>query len=67
MNYSGSPSSAVAWDMLEALKPGENYTWRVNWQRALANNLQLTLGYEGRKSPNSKTIHTGSAQVRAMF
>lgn len=67
MNYSGSPSSAVAWDLLEALKPGENYTWRVNWQRALANNLQLTLGYEGRKSPNSKTIHTGSAQVRAMF
>jgi hypothetical protein len=67
MNYNGSATSAVAWDMLEALKPGQNYTWRVNWQRALANNLQLTLGYEGRKSDATKAIHTGSAQIRAMF
>jgi hypothetical protein len=67
MDYSGSISSAVAYDMLEALKPGRNYTWRTNWQRALANNLQLTLGYEGRSSPGVRVIHTGTAQVRAMF
>lgn len=67
MDYSGPVSSAVAYDMLEALKPGRNFTWRANWQRALANNLQLTLGYEGRSSPGLRIIHTGTAQVRAMF
>ncbi|GAB4132298.1 MAG: hypothetical protein Fur0041_03480 [Bacteroidia bacterium] len=65
--YNGNVSSAVGYDMLEGLKPGQNFTWRLNWQRALAQNLQLTLGYEGRKTPGNFAIHTGSAQVRAMF
>lgn len=65
--YSGVASSAVGYDMLEGLKTGENYTWRVTWQRSLAQNLQLTLGYEGRKTPGTDMIHTGSAQVRAIF
>jgi hypothetical protein len=67
INYSGTVSSAVGYDMLEGLKPGQNFTWKINWQRSLAQNLQLTLGYEGRKTPGTKTIHTGTAQVRAVF
>lgn len=67
INYSGNVSSAVGYDMLEGLKPGQNFTWRVSWQRSLAQNLQLTLGYEGRKTPDNKVIHTGTAQVRAVF
>lgn len=67
IDYSGSVNSAVGYDMLEGLKPGENYTWKLSWQRSLAQNLQLTLGYEGRKTPNTNMIHTGTAQVRAVF
>lgn len=65
--YTGNVNSSVGYDMLEGLKPGQNFTWKISWQRALAQNLQLTLGYEGRKSPGVKTVHTGTAQVRAIF
>jgi hypothetical protein len=67
IQYTGGISSAVAYDMLEGLKPGQNYVWRLNWQRALGGSLQLTIGYEGRKTPNVNTIHTGTAQIRAVF
>ncbi len=67
IKYNGLENSAVGYDMLEGLKTGQNLTWKVSWQRSLADNLQLTLGYEGRKTPGVKTVHTGTAQVRAIF
>ncbi len=65
--YTGTVSSTTGYEMLEGLKPGENFTWRAGWQQSLGGSLQLTLGYEGRKTPDNKSIHTGTAQVRAMF
>lgn len=65
--YSGTVNSTTGYEMLEGLKPGENFTWRAGWQQSLGGSLQLTLGYEGRKTPDNKPIHTGTAQVRAMF
>jgi hypothetical protein len=67
IKYNGVESSAIGYDMLEGLRAGQNFTWKVSWQRSLATNLQLTLGYEGRKTPGANFIHTGSAQVRAIF
>jgi hypothetical protein len=67
IKYSGLENSAVGYDMLEGLRTGENFTWKIGWQRALADNLQLTLGYEGRKTPGVSVVHTGTAQVRAIF
>jgi hypothetical protein len=65
--YNGTVNSTTGYEMLEGLKPGENFTWRAGWQQSLGQSLQLTLGYEGRKTPDNKPIHTGNAQVRAMF
>ncbi len=67
IKYNGVESSAIGYDMLEGLKNGENFTWKMSWQRSLAQNLQLTLAYEGRKTPGTKVIHTGNVQVRAIF
>ena len=59
--------TSLAFEMLDALKPGQNITWGVAYQRNLANNMQLSLTYDGRKSQGTKAIHTGGAQVRAYF
>jgi hypothetical protein len=65
--YIGEENSTIAFELLDALQPGINYTWNCSIQRTLANNLQLTLNYNGRDSDATKTIHTGGVQVRAFF
>jgi len=65
--YNDAENSPLAYEMLDGLKTGKNYTWSVGYSRTLANNIQLTLTYDGRQSPGIKTIHTGNAQVRAFF
>lgn len=67
IKFNDAASSPLAFEMLESLKAGNNLTWKLSWQRTLANNMQLNIGYEGRRSPGVNTIHTGSAQVRAYF
>lgn len=67
IKFNDAASSPLAFEMLESLKAGNNLTWKLSWQRTLANNMQLNIGYEGRRVPGVNTIHTGSAQVRAYF
>ena len=67
INYKGNSNSAIGYEMLEGLQPGTNFTWQINIQKKMANNIQLTLNYNGRKSVDVKTIHTGGVQLRAFF
>ena len=53
--------------MLEGLQPGKNYTWSVLFYRKINSFLNLNLNYLGRKSETSKTIHTGTIQLKALF
>jgi len=65
--YNAATNTQIAYEMLEALRPGQNYTWNANWQQKLSNGLQITFVYEGRKSPTSNTVHIGRMQVSALF
>ncbi len=65
--FVGNPLSAVAYQMLEGLQPGKNLTWRLLFQRNLTKYLDANINYQGRTSETSKTIHTGSIQLRAFF
>lgn len=67
INYTGESNNALSFEMLEGLNPGTNFTWNLTIQRKLAKNLQLNLIYNGRKSEDNAAIHSGGAQVRAMF
>ncbi len=65
--FKGDELSAAAFAMLEGLQPGRNLTWRLLLQRNLTQYLDLNINYQGRKSENSTTIHTGNVQLRAFF
>ena len=67
INYNGNASSAVGFEILDGLQPGLNATWGVSYQRVLANNLQISINYNGRQSPGINMIHTGGIEARAFF
>lgn len=66
-NFSGNTQSAVGYQMLEGLQPGNNFTWVINWTQKLNNFLFLNLNYNGRGAKDTKTIHHGMVQLRASF
>lgn len=66
-DYKGNANTPVAYQMLEGLQPGTNFTWTLLAQKKLTNFLDLNLSYFGRKTETSKTIHTGSVQLKAYF
>lgn len=65
--FTGSTFSPVAYTMLEGLQPGTNFTWNLLFQKRITKYLDANLSYFGRNSENSKTIHTGTIQLRAFF
>jgi hypothetical protein len=67
IDFQGNASSAVGFELLEALKPGNNATWNLGYQRNVSKKLQISIQYTGRKSESSRTIHTGGMEVRAYF
>ncbi len=67
INYLGNSNSPVAFELLEALKPGKNVVWNVTYQRNISKNLQLSIQYSGRTNPASRTIHAGGMELRALF
>ncbi len=67
IQFEGDENSASGYELLRALRPGTNLTWLVNWQQKIAGGLQLSINYEGRKSPDRAVVHVGRMQVRALF
>ena len=65
--FEGSAFSPVAYQILEGLQPGVNYTWRGLLQKRITKYLDVNVSYFGRKSRLNKAIHTGSIQLRAFF
>ncbi|MBU2950670.1 hypothetical protein KO493_08180 [Tamlana agarivorans] len=65
--FEGDANTPVAYQILEGLQPGKNFTWSLLAQRKLTKFLDLNLSYFGRKTETSKTIHSGSVQLKAYF
>lgn len=68
IDYNGLPNSPVGYEMLQALTPGNNVIWNLNWLQKIGEGLQMTMVYEGRNSQGlNRVVHTGRMQVSALF
>lgn len=67
ISVTGATNPTLELTLLEGLKKGKNFLWGLTLNRQLAANVQMSLRYEGRKTGDSRTVHLGSAQVRATF
>ena len=67
IDFNGDQNTPIAFEMQEGLRDGTNFTWGIGYQRTLSNNMQLNVNYDGRRSPDAPTIHTGGVQVRVFF
>ncbi|NQY10755.1 MAG: hypothetical protein HRT71_14750 [Flavobacteriales bacterium] len=69
--YNNNPESlnspSLTYEMLSGLQKGENVTWKLSFQKKLANNMQISINYNGRYSESANVVHIGGAQVRAFF
>ena len=60
-------ASTVGLEVLQALRPGTNYTWSLNLEQRLTNGLNINVAYDGRKASGSTIVHTGRMQVAVLF
>jgi hypothetical protein len=67
IDFTGVENSPTGYELLEALRPGRNLTWNINWQQKIGNGLQLLLRYDARKSEGNPIVHLGRVQVSALF
>jgi hypothetical protein len=67
VNYTGLPGTNLGYELLRGLQNGNNTTWKTGYQRTLANNVQVIISYEGRKSEDADVIHIGRLLARYLF
>lgn len=65
--YKFNTNTPLAYEMLDALQPGDNYYWNVSYTQKILNGLQLTLNYDGRRSGTQAITHIGRIQATALF
>jgi hypothetical protein len=67
VKYDGDTRSTLGYELLRGLQNGDNTTWNVGYQRTLANNIQVIISYDGRKSEDAPMIHIGRLVARYLF
>jgi hypothetical protein len=67
ISYNADANTPIAFEMLEAYRPGTNFSWRCMLQYMINRNMQLNFMYEGRKPHDMNIIHTGSVQIKALL
>ncbi len=65
--YGAQPNTALAFDVMQGFTPGKNYRFNAEIRMSAANNVQVLLNYEARKTGSTGVIHIGRAEARYLF
>ncbi len=65
--YNAEPNTALAFDVMQGFTPGKNYRVNAEIRMSAANNVQVLLNYEARKTGSTGIIHIGRAEARYLF
>jgi hypothetical protein len=73
-NDKGYVNAQLEFAMLEGLRNGNNLVWTLAFEQNLTANIQLAITYDGRMTgftpgvkETLKAVHTGRAEIRAVF
>ncbi len=66
-DLSGNSQTAVAYQMLEALQPGNNVVLNILYRQKVSAYLDLNLSYGMRLSQSHPAVHTGGIQLKMIF
>lgn len=67
IDFNGPTNTTVSYIMLDALQPGRNLLWNLEFTRRIGNAFEISFNYEGRKPGDTKTIHIGRAALKAIL
>lgn len=67
IDYNDVENTPIAYEMLNGLSIGNNFTWELSYQRNLNSNIQISVNYNGRKTPKVPAVHLGGATIKAFF
>jgi hypothetical protein len=67
ITYNDDQNTPISFEMLNSLHAGQNITWSAGFQQNISGNIQISITYEGRKTPGYKLVNIGGAQIRAFF
>ena len=65
--FAGDANSPLGFALLEGLRPGESWVWSLTTDQQIGRALQLSLRYDGRQLGGGRVVHTGQAQLQAVF
>ena len=67
IDFTGAANTTISYILLDALQPGRNILWNLDFTKRLANSLEISFQYEGRKAGETRTVHIGRASLRAIL
>ena len=60
-------TGSSTYELTQGNSKGETFIWLVNFQYRLSRFITASLNYDGRSLPKGQVIHTGKAEIRAVF